>query len=70
MQYAWAAVFLLAGFMGFLQEYQAIQQGQALLPWGGTCGRDASPRSFWFLTSLGILGSSIAIVLGMLLAIS
>jgi hypothetical protein len=70
MQYAWAAVFLLAGFMGFVQEYQAIQQGQALLPWGSRCRRDTSPRSFWFFASLGIFASAIAIVMGTLIAVA
>lgn len=69
MQYAWAAVFLFAGFLGCVQEYHAIQQGQALPPWGRACRRDASPRTFWLLTSLGIAGSSAAIILGMALAI-
>ena len=69
MRYAWAAVFLLAGFLGFQQEYRAIQQGQALLPWGRKCGRDTATRSFWFLTSLGILASAIAVVLGTLIVL-
>ena len=67
MQFAWAWVFLFAGFLSSIQEYHAIHSGQALTPWGTTRLREVSPKSFWLLTSLGIAGATAALAIGALL---
>ena len=67
MQFAWAMVFLFAGFLSCIQEYEAIHAGQALTPWGTLRTREDSPRSYWLLTSLGIAGATAALAVGALL---
>lgn len=68
MQFAWAGVFMFAGFLGCFQEYSAIGQGRTNTPWGSACFREAKPVAFWALTSLGIVSSATAVAVGIFIA--
>jgi hypothetical protein len=68
MQFAWAGVFMFAGFLGCFQEFHSVAKGRTLTPWGSACLRDAKPWAFWALASLGVAGSATAIAVGMFIA--